>query len=383
MNSPVGAPVLERVESKDQRQAFIRVPWRVYRGDPAWVPPLMMERRDHLDPAKNPFFRAAETAFWIARRDGEAVGRISAQVNRNHLARYRDATGQFGMFDAIDDPAVVQALLAAAEDWLRDHGMQRVQGPFSLSINEESGLLVEGFDSPPSILMGHDRPHAGPRLEALGYSKAKDLLAYHLDLNHPIGKSVARLLKKAHKTEDIVVRPLDFRRFESELRTIMTIFNDAWSENWNFLPFDDAAIAHMAKELKPLISPDRGAIAEYRGEACAMAVTLPNLNEAIRDFDGRLLPFGWAKLLWRLKANRLKSARMPLMGVRRSHHGTLLGAALAFAVIDQVRDSARRRGVETAELSWILEDNKGVKEIVQSVGARHYKTYRVYQKALT
>ncbi len=376
-------PRLEKVESKAQREAFIRVPWRIYRNDPAWVPPLLMERRDHLNPAKNPLFHQAETAFWIARSEGEAVGRISAQVNHSHLTRYQDGTGQFGLLDAVDDPAIYQALLGAAEGWLRERGMTRVQGPFSLSINEESGLLVEGFDTPPSILMGHHAPHAGGQLESLGYAKAKDLLAYHLDLEHPQAKIAARLVQKARNSDEIVIRPLSFRRFESELRTIMDIYNDAWSQNWNFLPFDDAAIAHMAKALRPLIEADHIAIAEYRGQACAMAVTLPNINEAISDLDGRLLPVGWAKLLWRLKRRKLTTARMPLMGVRRAHHGTILGAALAFAVIQEVRDSARRRGVESAELSWILEDNSGVKDVIQAVGGRHYKTYRIYQKALT
>jgi hypothetical protein len=372
---------IQLVERPAASDAFLRLPWAIYRDDPAWVPPLLLERREHLDPRKNPFFENAEARFWLALRDGRPVGRISAQVNRAHLKRHGDATGHFGMLEAEDDPAVFQALLGAAEHWLREQGMQHVRGPFNLSINEDCGLLVEGFEHPPSMLMGHARSYYAPRLEALGYSKAKDLICYHYETDRP-PRPLARLLRKAETTKDLVIRPLDLRRYEADLTAIIDVFNDAWSENWGFVPMSQAELRHMAKALKPIVRPQSIAIAELAGRAVAMSVGLPNLNEAIADLDGRLLPFGWAKLLWRLKVKTPKSSRVPLMGVRREFHGTLLGAALAVAVNDRMRRGQRALGVETSELSWILEDNVAMRRMAEDFGSVAYKTYRIYERDL-
>jgi hypothetical protein len=370
------------VESKADFERFLRVPWRIYREDPQWVPPLLMERRDHLNPKKNPFFDFAEVAYWLAWRGGEVVGRISAQVNRAHLARHNDASGHFGFLEAIDDPAVFAGLLDAACGWLKARGLTRVLGPFSLSINDESGLLVSGFETPPCVMMGHARPYYGPRLEEQGFQKAKDLLAYHYDDVDEMPATITKLIAKAGKSQRFVIRSLNTKRYREDLNAIMDIFNDAWSDNWNFVPFSDAEIAYLAKNIRPLIDPRYVAIAEINGRPVAMAIALPNLNEAIADLDGRLLPFGWAKLLWRLKVKTTKTVRMPLMGVRRQYHGSALGAALAFSVIDAVRRHLISRGVTAAELSWILEDNSGVRQVVESLNATVSKVYRVYEREL-
>jgi hypothetical protein len=382
MSAAAGGLVLQVVERPAASDAFVRLPWAIYRDDPAWIPPLLLERREHLDPRKNPFFETAATRFWLALRDGRPVGRISAQVNRAYLARHGDATGHFGMLEAEDDPAVFRALLGAAEDWLKGQGMRRALGPFNLSINEECGLLVEGFEYPPSMLMGHAKPYYAARLEALGYRKAKDLICYRYDAASEMPPAVAHLLGKTARAERLKVRALDFSRYEADLATIMEIFNDAWADNWGFVPMSQAELRHMAKALKPIVRPQSIAIAELDGRPVAMAIGLPNVNEAIADLDGRLLPFGWMKLLWRLKVKTPKTARVPLMGVRKAYHGSLLGAALAIAVIERIWQGQTAMGVVGGELSWILEDNLAMRRMIEQFGGVAYKTYRIYERGL-
>lgn len=380
---PVSAPLsIVPVETANDRETFLRVPWAIYRDDPHWIPPLLVERRDHLNPKKNPFFHNADATFWLARRGDETVGRISAQVNRAYLKQHDDATGHFGFLEAEDNAETFEALLSVAEQWLRDHGMQRVTGPFSLSINDEAGLLVDGFNDPPFLMMGHARPYYCERLENAGYTKAKDLICYSFSQTQDKVGKIDGFLARAKQIDGLVIRPLDMGRYEAEIDNIIDIFNDAWSENWGFVPMVEAEVRHMAKMLRPLVRPDNFAIAELEGRPVAMAVSLPNVNEAIADLDGRLLPFGWAKLLWRIKTRKTKSARMPLMGVRKEYQGALTGAILAFSVIDAVRTAQFKAGVEKGELSWILEDNLPVRNMIELCGGVPYKTYRIYERGL-
>lgn len=367
---------VRQVAGRPDLDAFLKVPFRVHEGDPAWIPPLDLERRQLLDPGHNPFFRHAEAALWIAERDGTALGRISAQVDKLAPADQ----GSFGMLSAVDDPELLAGLTAAAEGWLRERGRSHVLGPFSLSINQESGLLVDGFDTPPMLLMGHDRPYLGPRLEALGYRKAKDLHAF-LTETGGLPPSVAARVARGAK-DRLRLRPLNMRAYDAEIRTLTDIFNDAWSGNWGFVPLTEAEVEAMARDMKLLIDPRLVWFAEYDGEPVAFGVCLPNVNEAIRDLGGRLLPFGWAKLLWRLKVRRPRTARMPLMGVRRRLAGTMAGSMAPFLVIDAIGREGRRLGFEKAELSWILEDNLPIIRMIEAVGGRRYKTYRIYGKAL-
>ncbi|MBU6473563.1 MAG: dATP pyrophosphohydrolase, partial [Alphaproteobacteria bacterium] len=329
--------------------AFIGLPNRLHRDDPHYIAPLHLERLDALTP-KNPFFGHAEVQFWLARKDGRDVGRISAQIDRQELAIRPDAAGRFGLIAAEDDPAVFRALFATAEDWLRARGMTRVEGPFNLNINEEMGLLVDGFDTPPMLLMGHDKPYIGPQIERLGYAKVKDVFAYLYDITKDLPAGARRLIDRP-LPKGLVVRPIDFKRYNAEIATITEIFNDAWLNNWGFVPLTEIETDHLAKSLKPLLDPRLVSIVEHDGEAVGFLVCLPNLNEAIRDLGGRLLPFGWAKLLWRLKVAGVKTARVPLMGIKRSAAKGVIGSLLPFLVIDAVRKEAVKIGFTHIELS--------------------------------
>jgi hypothetical protein len=368
------------VDGRAARDRFIDLPCRIFESDPAWIQPLTIERRLLLSARSNPYFEHARWRSWIAWRGDEPVGRISAQIDRLHLERYADATGFFGMLDAEDREETFAALLGTAERWLRDQGMRRVRGPFNLSINEEMGLLVEGFDTPPVFMMGHARPYYATRVEQLGYRKAVDTLAYMVAPDFEPSPVMRRLV--AASGGRVHVRALDRRRLDAEISVLRDIFNDAWAENWGFVPFTAAEFHELGRNLRFLVDPEFIHIAEVDGEAAAFIVAIPNINEAIRGLRGRLFPTGWAKLLWRVKVRHPRTARVPLMGVRRRFQRTRIGPALAFLVIDAVRLALQRRGVEEVELSWILEDNAGMRSIIASIGGRAYKRYRVYERQL-
>jgi len=358
---------------------FINVPWSLYRNDPCWVPPLILERRWHLS-AKNPYFEHADFQAWIACRGDRVVGRISAQVDRLHLQRYHDATGFFGLLESEDDAETFQGLFEVAEEWLRQKSMQHIRGPFSLSINDECGLLVEGFDSPPPIMLGHALPYYQLRVEQLGYCKEQDLLAYRAHPDIPPPQHLEALTRRAGAR--VKVRAMRRDHFREDLEIIRDIFEDAWSENWGFIPFTPAEFTELGKSLKFLVDFESARIAEIDGEPAAMIVMFPNLNEIIMDLNGRLLPFGWLKLLWRLKVVGAKSARIPLMGVRRRYQGSRMGATLAMMVISPLHERARKQGIKEVDMSWILEQNQGMRNIIETVGCDLYKRYRIYQKDL-
>jgi hypothetical protein len=374
---------IQPVEDRRALKKFLLMPARLYGGDPNWVQPLLFERLEHLNPKKNPYFEHAEVAYWLALRGERPVGRISAQVDRLHLERHDDATGHFGFLEGEDDDEVFAALFDAAEAWLRARGMRQARGPFTLSINDETGLLIDGFDTPPCLMMGHVPRYYGARVEEQGFRKVRDLIAYDFDVTAPLPPRARRMLERLSKGAGLSFRPIDMRRFDQELQTIVDIFNDAWSDNWGFVPMTPAEVRYMGKNLKPIVRAEHAWIGEVAGEPAAMTVTLPNVNEAIADLHGKLLPFGWAKLLWRLKVRGTRTGRMPLMGVRKQYQGTPRGAALALGVIDAVCGWHAAHGVtRRAELSWVLEDNRPTRDIIELVGGRAYKTYRVYEKTL-
>jgi hypothetical protein len=367
------------VRGNEELRSFLRVPWSLYADDPNWVPPLLLERREHLS-KRNPYFRHATYQSWIARRGKRAVGRISAQVDQLHLRRYDDRTGFFGMIEAVDDREVFQALFDTAQNWLAEQGMRRVMGPFNLSINDELGLLVEGFDTPPVIMMGHSLPYYAGRIEEQGFSAAQDLLAYRIRCDFPAPRHLDALT--ARVAGRVRLRSPRRETFAADLAVLKDIFEDAWANNWGFVPFTDEEFAELGKNLRLLVPLDYVRIAEVDGEPAAMMVLFPNLNEAIRDLDGRLFPLGWLKLLWRLKVSGVKSGRVPLMGVRQRFQGGRLGATLALMMITSLQASGRSRGMEDVEMSWILEGNRGMRNIIESIGGEPYKRYRIYQKEL-
>ena len=359
--------------------AFMNVPRRVYATDPNWIPPLKFMEKQRFSPS-NHFFDHARWQGWVAFRDGQPVGRITAQIDEQHLDRYADAAGYFGMLEGEDDPAIFRALFEAAEHWLREQVMAQVRGRFYLHVNEEVGLLVEGFDSPPFILMGHGRPWYGQQVLDGGYTPVKDVLAYKVRPDFEAPRVMTKLAERV--SDQVTVRCLRRRQLLDDAEVMRDIFNDAWANNWNFVPWDREDFAETVKTMAMLMPDDYIQIAEYQGRPVAFIVALPNLNEAIRDLDGRLFPFGWAKLLWRLKVGHPSTARVPLMGVRQAFQHSRLGPTLAFLVIDAVRKALHARGVVDVEMGWILEDNDGMRNIIETIGGIAYKRYRFYEKAL-
>ncbi len=368
------------VNNRQKLRQFIRLPWSIYVDDPAWVPPLMLERKEHLSP-HNPYFEHARYQSWIAYRDGTAVGRISAQIDQLHIDQGRKDEGFFGMIEAEDNLETFTALLNTAETWLGEHGIQRVLGPYNLSINQEPGLLVDGFDTPPYLMMGHARPFYATHIETHGYQKAKDLLAYIIDGDFKASAAMQTITQRAKGR--VRIRSIRKNQFDADLKIIGDIFNDAWSQNWGFIPFTKKEFEQLGKDFKLLVDYEMIKIAEVDGVPAAMLVLVPNVNEAIRDLNGRLFPFGWVKLLWRLKVRFPQTARIPFMGVRQQYQDSLLGAALAFMMIQDAQVQAIKRGIEKVELSFILEDNMGMRNIIESISGIVHKCYRVYSKNLT
>ena len=366
-------------------RAFHQLPYVLYKDDPNWVAPLLVERKIHFDRSHNPFFQHAKVGFWMAYRDSRPVGRISAQIDSLHLERYNDATGHFGFIEGVDDPAVFLALLRAAEAWLQAHGMRRSVGPISFSMWDEPGLLVEGFDSPPSVLMGHHLPYYQKHIAADGYTKVQDLLAYDYKIHQTLSDDLQRLVDRTRQKYPFRFRPMrmDRANFNSEVSLILDIINDAWADNWGFVPMTQAEIDDMAAIFKFLLPPDAVVIAEVDGEAAGFGLMLPNLNEAIRDIKGHLLPFGIVKMLWRLKVSGVRTGRLPLMGVRRKWRHSPVGAVIAIMIVQQSKTSRFAQRAESAELSWILETNERIKHLLTQFGGTLLKRYRIYEKALT
>lgn len=370
------------VQSKADRAAFIALSYRINAGDPHWVPPLRTEVRDLLDPAKNPWFEHSEAALFLAERDGRVVGRISSQVDRLVLDHMGAGTGQWGLLEA-EDREAAHALLAASEDWLRGRGMTRALGPFSLSIWDEPGLLVQGHDHAPTVMMGHNSPAYPAWVEAGGYSKVKDLYTYELDITQDMPPLVQRIIASGERNPRIRIRRVDKGRFDAEAAIILGILNDAWGANWGYIPLTDAEIAYAGKKLRPIVHEELIRIAELDGEPVAFMITLPDVNELIRDLDGRLFPLGWAKLLWRLRKPKVRTMRVPLMGVLTRLQASRMAGQLAFMMIEDIRRAAVTHfGATRGEIGWILDDNSGMKSIAETIDSRINRVYRVYEKQL-
>ncbi len=372
------------VETAADRTKFVDLPFRLYAADPHFVPPLKGEVKALIGNEKtNPWFGHAAGRFWLAERGGAVVGRISAQVDRLVLEWMGAGTGHWGMFECIDDQAVAHALIATAEDWLKAQGMIRAQGPFSLSIWDEPGLLVSGFDGPPTVMMGHHLPYYKALIEAEGYHGIKDLHTWGLPIDRPFPDLVNRIVAASERNERLKTRKVDKSRFNEEAALILDILNDAWSTNWGFVPLTDAEIAYVGKKLKPIVFEDLIRIAEYDGVPVGFMIALPDVNEMTRDLGGNLLPFGWAKLLWRLRKPKVTRIRVPLMGVRKSLQGHRVASLMAFQMIEYIRRaSSANYGATQAEIGWILEDNGPMRAIADAIDSEVTRTYRVYEKAL-
>ena len=372
------------VSSKAEKKAYIELAYRLNLSDPNWVPELKDEINGLITPGKNPWFEHAEAELFLAWRDGRAgpVGRISAQVDQLVQEHMGKGIGQWGMLEA-EDEEIVHALLAAAEDWLRAKGMTRSMGPFSLGIWDQPGLLVKGHDHPPMVMMGHNKAEYQGWVESAGYHGIKDLFTYDVAVDAQFPPIVQRIVAAGEKNERIRIRNVDKSRFDEEAALILSILNEAWSENWGFIPLTDSEIAYAGKKLKPIVLEDMIKIAEYDGEPVAFMMALPDVNEFLMDLKGELFPFGFIKLLWRLKRMRPTGGRVPLMGVLKKLHATRLASQLAFMMIEYIRRAGNGHyGITRSEVGWVLEDNGPMISIAEAIESRNNRVYRIYEKTL-
>lgn len=383
-DSPI---TIHPVKNMNDRREFVELAFRLNRGDPAWVPPLKGEMFDLLTPGKNPWYEHGKAQLFLARRSGRTVGRISAHIDDLALAQPVEqgmgpGTGNWGLLEA-EDEEVARALLVTAEDWLRGQGMHRALGPLSISIWDEPGLLIEGFDEPPTIMLGHNSPLYRPWIENSGYRPVKQLKNFAVDIVDGFPPLVNRIVAAGEKNERIRIRRVDKRRFDAEARLIMGILNDAWSDNWGFVPLTDSEIAHVGKKLKDIVFEDLIRVAELDGEPVAFMIVLPNLNELLIDMDGSLLPFNWARLLWWLRKPKSRTLRVPLMGVVKKLQNSRMASTLAFMMIEFIRrDAVRDYGAERGDIGWVLDDNQGMNAVAQAIDAKVNRVYQIYDKML-
>ncbi len=375
------------VTAKGDRKAFIDLAYRLNADDPHWVPPLRSDVAELLNPDKNPFFEHAEMQLFLARRGDRITGRISAHFDRLAWTLPPEqgmgpGTGNWGMFDAEDQESAA-ALIAAAEAWLREKGMTRVLAPISLSIWDEPGLLVKGHDHPPVIMMGHNSPHYQAWIENLGYERAKTLFTYDLRVDRPFPPLINRIVASGEKNPRIRIRQANTRRVDEEAAILFGILNDAWSQNWGFVPITDAERRYVSRKMKPLVKPDLLRFAELDGEPVAFMLTFPDMNHVIKPFNGKLLPFNWIKLLLWAMRPRATRMRVPLMGVVKRLQSSRLASQLAFMMIEYIRRAAvPNYGAETAEIGWILEDNQGMTAIADAIDSRMNREYAIYARPL-
>lgn len=357
---------------------FIRLPWQLYRHDRAWVPPLRGELKKLLSPGRHPFHRHADVRYFLARAGGEVVGRVAAVVNHEHVRFHDEPVGFFGFFECTDDQAAATALLAAAEAWLVQRGMHRVRGPMNFSTNEECGLLIDGFETPPAVMMPHHLPYYARLLQAAGYAKGTDLLAYLFDIRAD-PTPPTRLVRSVERLKDkqgVTIRPIDLRRFDAEVRIMHDIYHRAWQDNWGFVPMTEPEVDLLAKTLRRVADPRLCLMAEMDGRPVGFAVALPDYNQTLRHLNGRLFPFGLLKFLWYRR--RIDKMRILLLGTRPD---TRLRGVDAMLYL-RFWHAAAAFGYPLVECSWIVEDNWAMRRGLERMGARIHKTYRVYEKAL-
>jgi GNAT superfamily N-acetyltransferase len=373
---------IEPVGGDEDLLAFIKLPFRIYKGDPYWVPPLISERKDFLNPQKNPFFEHADVTLFLARRNGEIVGTIAALIDHNHNAFHNEKAGSFGFFETIEDYSVAEALLSTACGWAKERGMEVIRGPLNFSQNQECGLLIDGFDESPVIMMTYNPRYYIDFIERFGFVKAHDLYAYIAERKDfsAIDKFPPKLLRvaeKAREKEQIKFRQVDMANFESELEMTKKVYNRAWVKNWGFVPMTDAEFDYLAANLKPLLEPNLVFIAEANGEPIGISLALPDLHQPLKHMGGRMFPFGWLKFMW--YRQKIDTARLIIMGVVEEHRGAGVDALF---YLELGREMLKKKRYQRLECSWILESNEAMWRILEHIGARRYKIYRIYEKSL-
>ncbi|OGP57176.1 MAG: hypothetical protein A2V67_12755 [Deltaproteobacteria bacterium RBG_13_61_14] len=369
---------VRRVESAGDLKTFLRLPWKIYSNDRNWVPPLLWDFSRKLDKSHNPYFQHAEAEYFLAFRGDEAVGRITAQKDKNYEAHWKEKVGHFGFFECADDPAAAQALLEAGCAWLKGKGCIKAQGPFNPNVNDECGLLIAGFDTPPMFLMTHNPPYYQKLLEGQGFAKAMDLLAYRLDAVAEAPPDVAKYAETIRHKEGITVRQWDLGRFEREMELFREVYNSAWERNWGMVKLTDAELKAHTVELRTLVWPELAFFAEIEGKVMGASLSLPNYNEVIIKLNGRIFPLGALRIgLARLRKS-LKSCRVFALGVKQEYRRSGVGAVFYYDTLM----AAKRLGLQWGEMSWILENNVAMNKAIQHMGGRVYKTYRIFEKAL-
>lgn len=367
------------VRSRKEHDEFIKFPWRIYRSDPAWVPPLIIERREFLDRDKHPFYRHGDAALFLARRNGEIVGRIMASDDPNYNALHKSNVGCFGLFESIDDVGVANSLFDAAANWLRDRGRDEVMGPIDYSTNYVCGLLIDGFEHPPTLLTPHNPPYYARLIEANGFEKEVDWYAWWFDpKNAPVSR-LRRLVDARTRKTRVRIRPFSLRDLAGESKRLAAVFNKAWENNWGFVPFTPIEAEHMAKEMRPIIDPSMTLIAEIDNAPVGFVICVPDINVALKGINGRLtrfgLPIGLIQLLWMRR--KIRKARFVALGVIEEYRR----AGIAEMLVLRVLEEGAGRGF-TAELSQTLESNVMVNRFIEAVSATRYKTYRIYRRSL-
>lgn len=366
------------VTSRTDLEAFIEFPWRIYKDDPQWVPPLVDEMKKVLDRGKHPYHQHAESAYFLARRDGDVVGRITATINHLSNEFHDTKIGNFGFFECIDDEEVARALLETAAEWVAARGMSSIMGPMNFSTNDElssPGILVDGFDTPPVILMSHNPPYYARLVEAAGFAKCKDLLSYWCDMTE-VSERLVRGIERLGRGQNVTLRTLDMKHLDAEIARIKEIYNSAWERNWGFVPMTEAEFDYMAESIRPIINPRLCIIAEIEGEPVGFALQLPDYNVAFKKMNGRMLPFGWAKFLWYKR--KIRHTRVITMGVKPDHRKKGIDSML----IVQLHVESAKFDMPRGECSWILEDNLPMRRGLERINGVVYKTYRVYERVL-
>lgn len=367
------------VESSSQLKKFILYPNKLYKGDPNYVAPLYVERKEFFDRKKNPFYKSASVKLFLAMKDNEVVGRIATCINYNHNEFHQEQVGFFGFFDCPDDYEIASVLLKVAMITIKKAGMDKMRGPASFSTNHECGFLVEGFDSPPTIMMTYNQPYLPRLAEKFGLKKVMDLLAYQVSADKPISPRMLKVVNKMRERSNLTVRGVNMSRFNEDLELIRKVYNNAWEPNWGFVPFDPEEFDHAAKGLKQILEPELALIVEHEGEPVAFSLALPDINQALIHLNGKLLPFGLLKLLWHTKVrNKVKGVRLVIFGVIPQYQRRGIDALMY--VETYLRATAR--GYGWAELSWILETNELMRRSAEQMGSEVYKRYRMVELPL-
>ncbi|MFP4081693.1 MAG: hypothetical protein ACLFVG_02935 [Candidatus Aminicenantes bacterium] len=368
---------IEQVKTKKDLKKFIHFPWKVYRDDPYWVPPLISDIKEKLDKEKNPFFEHAEMHLYLAYRNSQMRGRIAAILDENHNKVQDEKVVFYGLYESFNDLKTAASLLDKAAQWGRERGMEVLRGPVNLSMNDECAFLLEGFDSPPVIMMPYNPPYYIELMEKCGMSKAKDLYAYYMHKDHETAAKVNKIAERAKKEIKVKLRTVDMKNLGDEAKKILYVYNHAWEKNWGFVPWTEKEMDHMVQKLKQFADPRLVILAEHNSRPVGFAFGLPNYNEVIKRMNGRMTPLAVMKFL--IYRNKIKGMRAVVFGVIREYRLT----GLSYILYSELERNALEAGYEWGETSWQLEDNQAINKFVESLGGKVYKKYRIFERKIT